>query len=162
MKRLIPLVLLLAACAGTGGPTTGAAAATPTAGATSASGPTAAPEVTTTPGPTIQPAGTIDFTPDAPSCSDGGTFTAQVVLDAPAAARTLTVTFAKVDESGNETTVGQLQVAVPKAATTSLTIGPLQVSDWCTDTFGAGAYHWRVLRPADGTVLADGLLTVAA
>lgn len=128
-------------------------------GPTDGTGATDTPTATSA---TAQDPGTIDFTPDSPSCSDGGTFSAAIVLSAPAGALALTVTYTKVDESGTETPVGHADLQVPTAASTVITDEPLNVADWCTDALGAGTYHWVVTRPSDGTELADGLLTIAA
>ncbi|HTS15277.1 MAG TPA: hypothetical protein VMH24_06395, partial [Candidatus Sulfotelmatobacter sp.] len=159
------LALVLAACnsapsASVGPTATGAATGTPAAsGAPGTSGP-AGPSGA--PGTTAQDPGTIVFTPDSPSCSDGGTFVASIVLSAPAGAAKLTLTYTKVDETGTETPVGHTDLTVPSPASTALTDGPIQMADWCTDALGAGTYHWIVTRPSDGTQLADGLLTIAA
>ncbi len=123
---------------------------------------TSATDTPTATGATAQDPGTIDFDPDSPSCSDGGSFSAAIVLSAPAGAVTLTATYSKVDESGTETPVGHTDLTVPSPASTMIADGPLNVADWCTDALGAGTYHWVVTRPSDGTELADGLLTIAA
>lgn len=102
--------------------------------------------------------GSITFDPTTLSCATGGQFTAAVVLKEPAGTTGLVLAVSRAAPAAG-VILSKTSLAVT-ASTVTFQLGPMPVAPWCTAPAGLGLYSLLIVRPADGTPLANGKLLV--